>query len=284
MLNQRIAAMGRGEQPPTEVNKIRYEDMRAILLNRYREEKISLDKLVTLPDGTTTLEHTGIKFLDEHFKGMRLQQINNTDVLRAYRTSRVDAMCKRDEARVIEGETPERRAERLQKKRDQHERTVNRDLALLRRMVNLTIEEKKLQLASAKFPMVNEDDNVRTGFVEPAKFAELLEAMPEILQPYLLFYYETGCRPKAARAIVWDWVKLDEGMIYIPVNTTKNDDHLPVPLLRRRFHSDPVFVTTNFRKAFRAACVRLGLGRKTGSKELRIYYLAFCRPQLGRSV
>jgi hypothetical protein len=38
MLNERLAAMGRGEQSPAQAKKIRYEHMRTILLNRYREE------------------------------------------------------------------------------------------------------------------------------------------------------------------------------------------------------------------------------------------------------
>jgi integrase len=103
--------------------------------------------------------------------------------------------------------------------------------------------------------------------LEPAKFAELLEAMPENLRPYLLFYYETGCRPKVTRQIVWDCVNLDESMIYIPDNTTKNGEYLPVPMrqqlcamLRKLFHKDgPVFDTTNFRKAVRKAADAVGL-------------------------
>jgi integrase len=197
--------MGRGEKSPTEIRSIRYEDMRAILLHKYKEQKVSLDKLELDEKGNPTgLNRTGLKFLDDFFKGMRLDQMG-TDVFRAYRTSRTkDDAC---------GDT-----------------TVNRDLALLRRMLVLTVEEKKLQFQVPKFPMTSEKDNVRQGFVKPAKFRELLDSMPEILRPYLLFFYETGCRPGAAKEIVWEWVNLDEGMIYIPDNTTKNGEALPVPV------------------------------------------------------
>src|ERR1039457_2773638 len=40
MLNQRLASMGRGERSPQEL-KIRYEEMRSILINNYRENKIA---------------------------------------------------------------------------------------------------------------------------------------------------------------------------------------------------------------------------------------------------
>jgi len=244
MLNQRLAAMGRGEKSPTEAHKVRYEDMRAILFNNYLEDKIALDKIETLPDGSVTLNHSGIKFLDEFFKGMRLSQID-TKVLRKYREARKERL----HGKVIPDDT-----------------TINRDLALLRRMMNLAIEENDLRFAMPKFPMTSEAHNVRTGFVEPAKFEELLNAIPEDLQPYLLFYYETGCRPKATRQIIWDWVDLDEGMIYIPDNTTKNGEPLPVPIsdrlvamLRKKFRTGEVFTTTNFRKAFRKAADAVGL-------------------------
>jgi len=75
------------------------------------------------------------------------------------------------------------------------------------------------------------------------------------------FYYLIGYRPKVVRAIIWDWVTLDEGMIHPPDNTTKNDEYLPMPIsqelvkiLRKRFHNGPLLITTNFRKAFRSLC------------------------------
>jgi integrase len=244
-LNQRLAAMGRGERSPQELNRIRYEDMRQILLNDYLAKGIAGDKLVVESGKPTGLKRTGLVFLDEYFKGMTLPQIDTT-VLEEYRKHRKN---------VEEGETPI------------DDTTVNRDFALLRRMLNLTVRVKRLQFSVPYFPMTSEAGNTRTGFLEPAKFGELLEAMPENLRPYLLFYYETGCRPKVTRQIVWDWVRLDEGMIYIPDNTTKNGEYLPVPLrqqlcgmLKKLFHRDgPEFDTTNIRKAFRKAADAVGL-------------------------
>jgi integrase len=244
-LNQRLAAMGRGERSPQEIKSIRYEDMRAILIANYRENKIG--EIVELPDGSLKIKGAGIKYLDEFFKGMRLQQID-TDVLRSYREQRTGGGV---------GDT-----------------TVNRNLALLRRMMTLTIREKKLQFLMPHFPMTSEKGNVRKGFVEPAKFRELLDAMPETLRPYLLFFYESGCRPKAARQIVWEWVDLKEEFIHLPTLITKNDEALPLPIsvelkgmLKKLFRkAGPIFDATNFRKAFQSACVKVGLGWKTGPK------------------
>ena len=71
MLNQRLAAMGRGEKSPTEIKSIRYEDMRQILIENYRERKIG--KLVEQKqeDGTVKVypHKRNLKVLDEFFAG-----------------------------------------------------------------------------------------------------------------------------------------------------------------------------------------------------------------------
>jgi hypothetical protein len=242
MLNQRLAAMGRGERSPMEVKSIRHEDMRSILLNDYKRKGIATEKLILVDDKPTGLRGTGIKFLDDFFKGMWLQQID-TDVLQSYRDSRT--------------------------KEGTGETTVNRDIALLRRMMVLTVRQKKLQFTMPYFPMTSEAGNERTAFVTPVKFRELLDFMPENLRPATLFFFETGCRQGARKKIIWAWVKLDEGIIDIPAGVTKNDKPIILPLsdelvrmLSKQFRKadDPVFDTANMRKAFQAACVKVGLG------------------------
>jgi len=247
-LNARLAAMGRGERSPMRVKSIRYEDMRSILLNDYKRKGIATEKLILVDDKPTGLRGTGIKFLDAFFKGMRVQQID-TDVLQSYRDSRT--------------------------KEGTGETTVNRDIALLRRMMVLTVRQKKLQFTMPYFPMTSEAGNERTAFVTPVKFRDLLDAMPENLRPATLFFFETGCRQGARKKIIWSWVKLDEGVIDIPGGVTKNDKPTILPLsdelvrmLRKQFRNadDPVFDTANMRKAFQAACVKVGLGVMTGPK------------------
>jgi len=55
-----------------------------------------------------------------------------------------------------------------------------------------------------------------------------------------------------------------------------------VRILPERFHNGPLFFPTNFRKAFRAACVKVGLGLKTGFQEWQ--YEGLVRYDLRRSV
>src|SRR5262249_59686798 len=68
--------------------------------------------------------------------------------------------------------------------------TVNRNLALLRRMFRLAQRENKLQNVPY-FPMESESP-ARTGFVEQKDFQMLREALPEALRPFVTFLYQTG--------------------------------------------------------------------------------------------
>jgi len=248
MLNQRLAAMGRGEHSPQELKSIRYEDMRQILIDNYREKKIG--KLVEekQEDGTVKVypHKRNLKVLDEFFAGMRLDQID-TDVLRAFRKKR------RDEDMIDDP-------------------TINRNLSILRRMMNLTIQERKLQFAKPYFPMVSEAGRVRKGFVTPEQFDKLMSEMPNHLKPYAPFLYEDVSRTTAAKDIRWSWVDLKEGIIEIPEEITKTGAPQTLPLsdaltsmLKKHFRQDdaPVFDTTNFRKEFQHACVAVGFGKIT---------------------
>jgi site-specific recombinase XerC len=136
--------------------------MRQILIDYYGEKKIG--KLVEekQEDGTVKVYpyKRNLKVLDEFFAGMRLDQMD-TDVFRAFRKKR------RDE--------------------DIDDSTINRNLSILRRMMNLTIREKKLQCAKPYFPMVSEEGKVRKGFVTPEQFRKLMSKMPIRVKPYALF-------------------------------------------------------------------------------------------------
>jgi integrase len=244
MLNARLAAMGRGEKSPNVIRSIRYEDMRAILVNHYKEN--SVGEIVKDGDGKDFPFKRNLKPLDDFFAGMRLDQMD-TDVFRAFREHR------KKDPKVGDA-------------------TINRNLSLLRRMMTLTIREKKLQFAKPYFPMTSEVNNVRKGFVTPQQFAKLLEVMPSYLKPYVLFLYELGSRTGAGAEIVWSWVDMKEGVIEIPEGVTKTGEPQTLPmsdelmgLLKKQFRKDgsPVFDTTNFRKEFRNACAAVGLGKLT---------------------
>jgi integrase len=244
--------MGRGEKSPTEVRSIRYEDMRAILISHYKESGVG--EIVEDDNGKAFPFKRNLKALDDFFTRMRLAQMD-TDVMRAFR-------------------------ERRKQNPKVGDATVNRNLSLLRRMMTLTIREKKLQFAKPYFPMTSEVNNVRKGFVTPQQFAKLMSAMPSYLKPYVLFLYELGSRSGAGAQVTWNWVDLKEGVIEIPKGVTKTGEPQTLPMsdelmrmLKKQFRKGdaPVFDTTNFRKEWRKACAAVGLGKITKMKSKNGY-------------
>jgi integrase len=124
------------------------------------------------------------------------------------------------------------------------------------------------------FPMLKED-NVRKGFLTPPQLIKLRDTMPEYLRPLVTFLYFAGCRIGAALAITWSQIELGKERFQLRIegNQTKNEEPilLPLPLeLNEIFKRFPrkgrVFDARNLRKCFQAACVKLGLGVKTGPK------------------
>lgn len=121
---------------------------------------------------------------------------------------------------------------------------------------------------------MDKESKARKGFVKRLQFEQLRDELPENLRPFVTFLYETGCRTGAAEMVIWPWVNLEEGIIELPPGVTKNNDALTLPLstdlvtmLKKRFKDDsPVFDTTNFRKQWNRACVKIGLGTQTGAQ------------------
>jgi hypothetical protein len=275
MLNQRLAAMGRGERSPNEVRNIRYEDMRSVLLEEYKRQRISIDKLELDSDGKPTgLRRTGLKFLDDFFKAMRLDQMD-IDILQAYKDSRVEPMCNKDEKLVIEGETPKDRAMRLKKSRDEHERTMNRDLALLRRMIVLTVRQKKLQFTLPYFPMTSGTRKHPARLPRTCEVRGVTERhaqVPASLCDVPLHYGEPhwGCRGNPLGLGQLERAdhrnprgRDEERRGSHPTDRRGTLVHAQANVSQGR----PCVRYPNFRKAFNAAAVAVGLGRMYGPED-----------------
>jgi len=241
LLRDRLGQVERG-LVAGEMKKLKYEDIRALLIVDYRTRKVKM--LEQDKDGSPYV--WGFEHLDPFFKNRLVTTITS------------DLLYKFIEKREKEGAA---------------DATINRNLSLLRKMMNLARRGAKLT-AVPYFPMLKED-NVRTGFVTDEQFRKLREAMPEHLRPLTTFLYFTGCRIGAALGITWSQMEFEKGRAQVRLegNQTKNEDPilLPLPLevseiLTKLPREGKVFNARNLRKAFQAACVKVGLGVKTGPK------------------
>jgi integrase len=247
ILNTRMGRVALGITDPADLRRIKYEDGRSLVLAEYRNEKHA--SLVTKKTGVVTV--WGLEHLNKFFAGRSVVDID-TNLLQEF-----------VEQRRRDGAAPG---------------TINRNLALLRRMLNLLARSHDFRVPH--FPHLKESEP-RQGFVEHATFAKLFAALPERLKTFVLFLYVTGCRSGEAKKIQWSQVKLQESIIRVTATQTKNKTPRTIPLspelvkrLRREARargnepdvmksSDLVFPVGCFRKAWQSACVKAGLGTLT---------------------
>jgi integrase len=269
LLHRRFVEMGVRAQPGKASEKIKYDEIRQSLLDDYR---ISGHRsLITLADGTETV--SGLNHLDDFFRGRLVTKIT-TDVLRAFIRSR---------------KQPYRYSYPVRNS------TINRNLALLRHMMNLARRDGKIQFIP-HFPMLAEKPP-RKGFLEHEEFKKLRDELPQRLRPIVMFLYSTGRPLGEARGICWHQVDLDA--LEIRIESERKTENQPslVPLdglaelvaeLKREQDAreskfDAVFCVKNLRKAWRRACIRLGLGRMESLPNGREIYRGLLVQDLRRS-
>lgn len=101
--------------------------------------------------------------------------------------------------------------------------TINRELAALKRMFNLAIEDEKLQ-ACPYFPMLAEK-NARKGFFDRAALDAITPHLPAWLAPVMTFAFLTGWRVRSeVFVLTWGHVDDEGGGIRLDPDTAKNDD------------------------------------------------------------
>jgi integrase len=223
--------LGKVEQglPVVEMKKLKYEDIRKPLIMDYRARGVKMLE----EDADGSLYVWGFEHLGPFFKN------------RLVRTITTDLLYQFVEKRQREGAK---------------NATINRNLSLLRRKMNLARREGR-SIHAPYFPMLKEN-NIRKGFIIPAQFIKLRDAMPEHLRPLMTFLYFTGCRVGAALAITWSQIECEKGRFQLRIegSQTKNEEPLLLPLplelnevLKKLPHEGRVFDARNLRKSFQAA-------------------------------
>ena len=237
-LRNLMVAAERGEPFVGDVRKLKYEDLREALIHNYVER--GNKSLEVYADGDPAI--WGLKAVDTFFKGQPASRIT-TDSAREFA-----------QKLLAEGAA---------------NGTVNRSLALLRRMLNIAVEDGKLR--SAPKIRLLKPGPARKGFLQRDKFEALLAHFPLNLKPLITFLYYCGVRLGEALQIEWPQVDLASAIIRLEEDQTKTGDPRTVPLpdvlVGMLEMQEPkkgrVFDGTNLRKAWQRACVVVGLGTLT---------------------
>src|SRR5207302_3200827 len=257
LLRQRLGETAAGLLAP-DAERVRYGELRASLIADYQTNRRK--SLYVRKDGSSLI--CGMPKLDKLFAGSRAANMT-TDRVREF-------------IRVRQSEGAANG-------------TINRELALLRRMLRLAVEDGKLRHVP-HFPML-EEAPPRKGFLDHDGFQELRQELPEHLRPILTMGFYTGMRLGEILGLRWENVSLFDAQVRLDPGSTKNDEPRTIPLvgellevlkIQRQKYPASEFVFTrdgkpigSFRKAWASACDRAGLAgllfhdlRRTGVRNL----------------
>ncbi len=167
---------------------LRYEQMRGSL---YADYKTNHRKWLRRDrDGNPYL--CGVSHLDDFFAGQRALAITTSGIRKFIEKRQADGASNG---------------------------TINRELALLRRMFNLALQDGILRTIP-HFPMLREAAP-RKGFLEYTDFQRLRLELPEYLRPVVTVGYYSGVRLGGLPKIHWNSVDQLRGEIRLDPGTTK---------------------------------------------------------------
>ena len=152
--------------------------------------------------------------------------------------------------------------------------TVNREMAALRRMLNLAFNAGKLSRVP-KIEMLAEN-NVRESFLEHSSLLTVLGHLPEAVRDLVEFEYLSGWRQGAAKRLEWKDIDSRGRMARLCIGNSKNKEAWSLPLTGRLweivegrskqrrldcpyvFHRDGKLIK-DFRGSWATACKKSGL-------------------------
>jgi integrase len=153
---------------------------------------------------------------------------------------------------------------------------VNRELALLRHMLNKAVSWGWLELNPfTKGRLFVQEKNERTRYLTKEEAAPLLADCAEHLRPIVETAINTGMRRGEIFKLRWEWIR--DSWLHIPPGITKNGEGRAVPLNRVQLEvfkevrakvglSSPYIFPgvqgkplVTIRKGFEAACRRAGI-------------------------
>jgi integrase len=99
-------------------------------------------------------------------------------------------------------------------------------------MFNFLAKRGTIQKTDVRaFPIANNVDNKRRGYLNKEDLEKLLRLIPDYLHPFLRFLYATGMRSGQASKLTWDMVDAKVTELHVPGEPTKNVEDFTMPLV-----------------------------------------------------
>ena len=245
LLDRREGEISQGKIPGILFEKVTFDELADEFLRDYQ---INQKKSLTRAEISVTQ-------LKEHFQGMKITSIASPTI-NSYVVSRMATGAANA--------------------------TINRELAALKRMLNLGAKQTPPLVDRVPFIPMLKENNTRKGFFEHDEFLALRDALPQYLKGFVTFAYKVGWRISEIANIKWSQVDRAQGIVRLEVGETKNNDGRTVYLddelkeviqhqwENRKFAKKLIpYVFTNqkgdnrikrFDKAWKRACIDSGIG------------------------
>ena len=187
LLKRREGEISSGKLPGIYFDRVKFDELAEDFLTDYR-----INNRKSLRRAEASVCH-----LYECFGGMRVPEIT---------TPKINAYI---QTRISEG------AENA---------TINRELAALKRMLNLGAKQTPPKVDRTPFIQMLKENNVRKGFFEHGEFLALRDALPEHLKGIVTFAYKVGWRHEEICTLTWARVDLKQGIVRLEPGESKNDE------------------------------------------------------------
>ena len=102
--------------------------------------------------------------------------------------------------------------------------TINRELAALKRMLNLGARQTPPKVDRLPHIPMLKENNTRKGFFEHGDFLALRDALPSYLKNFVTFAYKVGWRMSEITGLTWNQVDLELGIVRLEVGESKNKE------------------------------------------------------------
>ena len=193
LLKEREGKVVKGEPISLRADRILVDEALQDLLDDYRvNERKSLERA-----------EVSVKRLIECFGGRRVNTITTEDIKRF--------VASRQQEKTKLGKPPSNAS-------------LNRELACLKRALNLAAKATPPKLYRVPHIPMLEERNVRKGFFEREEFLAVRAAAPDYLKPLITAAYYTGMRKGELLGLRWNQVNLHERTIQLHPQETKNEE------------------------------------------------------------
>jgi integrase len=185
-LADRMADVTKGKTPNIKLNRVKFSDLSEDFLSDYR-----INGRKSLKRAEISIAH-----IKAFFGNMLVIELDSSKVMK-YIEHRMGA--------------------------DISNGTINRELAALKRMLNLGAQCTPPKVDRVPHIPMLKLNNVRQGFFEHGEFVAVRDALPSYLKGMVTFGYKTGWRKSEITGLKWADVDLQNWTVRLNVGETKNE-------------------------------------------------------------